>query len=89
MKYRVLQRLFPANRQILYIATQERFSSINAAGPLKTCRAPVLCTPLPPLSSEFTDNLSKMAQKEVTENLIRDGREKRLKQVWRSLFYVW
>ena len=33
MKYRVLKRLFPASRQILYIARQECFSSIYAAGP--------------------------------------------------------
>ena len=39
--------------------------------------------------SEFTDNLLKMALKEVTENLIRNDREERLKQVWSSLFYVW
>ena len=40
------------------------------------------------LSSEFIDILLKKALKEVTENLIRDGREERLKQVWHSLLYV-
>ena len=40
-------------------------------------------------SSEFTEILIMMALKEVTENLIRDGREERLKQVWSSLFHVW
>ena len=58
IKYRVLERLFPTSRQMLYIATQESFSSINAAGPRYFVPP---CPPRPDLLALFEDLFSVSA----------------------------